>query len=77
MDVKYQLLAYILSDVVYKKVEAAFNELEEWADATAMVMLYEIWQIIDDKSISDSDTVKKIIELYENHNLDCSVHSVE
>lgn len=76
MDVKYQLLAHILSDMVYKKVETAFDELKEWADATAMIMLFEIWEIIDDKSLSDSDIVEKIIEVYEKYNMDCSVRSV-
>ncbi len=70
------MLADTLSDVVRKKVEEAFANLKDWTEATSMVMLYEIWKVIADKNLSDSDTVKGIIDIYKKHNVDCSVHSV-
>ena len=76
MDIKYELLADTLSDVVRKKVEEAFANLKDWTEATSMVMLYEIWEVIEDKNLSDSDIVKRIADIYKKHNVDCSVHSV-
>jgi len=76
MDIKYELLADTLSDIVRQKVEDAFNNLKGWTEATSMVMLYEIWEVIADKNLSDSDTVKGIIDIYKKHNVDCSVHHI-
>ncbi|MBQ7953650.1 MAG: hypothetical protein IJ332_02765 [Clostridia bacterium] len=71
------MLADTLSDMVYKKVEDAFNGLECWAEATAMVILSEIRIIIEDKSLSDYDKINKISEVYKKHNTDCNVRHAD
>lgn len=76
MDIKYELLANTISGVVRRRIEEAFDELEEWSEATAMVMLTDIREIINDKSLSDSDIVEKIVAVYEKNNVDCRVHHV-
>ena len=76
MDVKYELLANTLSKIVRQKIEDAFNDLKYWTEANAMVMLFEIREIIEDKSLSDSDTIKKITEVYKRHNVDCHMQHI-
>ncbi len=76
MDIKYELLADSLADVVYKKVEDAFDNLKDWTETTSMVMLFEIWGIITDKHLSESEVIEQIKEVYKKHNVDCNVHSI-
>ena len=75
MDIKYELLANTLSTMAKEKIETAFDDLENWSNATAMVMLYEIWGITEDKNLSSSDMVKQIKEVYKKHNVDLNIHS--
>ena len=76
MDIKFDLLANTLSDLVRRKVEEAFDDLQIWTQATSMVMLAEIWEIIDNENLSRSEIVEKITYVYDKHNVDCIVHRV-
>lgn len=77
MDIKYELLANTLSTVVREKVEKAFDGLEEWSNATAMVLLVEIGRLLDNEALSDSDIIKKIKEIYTKYNIDYKIHHIK
>lgn len=76
MDIKYELLANIINTVVREKIELAVENLEGQANALAMVLLFEIKQIINDKEITDSDKIEKISEVYTKINADFDIHCV-
>ena len=77
MDIKYELLADTLSTIVREKVEKAFDGLEEWSNATAMIILMEIERILDNEELSDSDIIKKIKDIYARYNIDCKIHHID
>ena len=68
MDLERKLLINTLNTVVKEKIEEVFEDLESWTNATSMVMLFEIREIVNDGKMSDSEKVEKISKVYDKYN---------
>ena len=78
MKLKYELLANAVSEAIREKIKmyAFFDGLSELdidvneiADSTAIKVLLEIQNVIQNDEISDFDAIEKIVKIFERYNI--------
>ncbi len=70
MNIKLELLKKYISDYINNNLENFEIDAYQIADTTAIQMLSEIQNVIQNESYSDFDAVEEIVCIFEKYNID-------
>lgn len=73
MDIKLELLASTISELIVQRLDTISIDADKIVDTAAITMLSEIQKIIQNDEISDFDAIEKIVVLFEKYGVDAGV----
>ncbi len=73
MEIKLDLLKKYICDTINNQLCDFEIDVNEIANTTAVIALYEIQQVLKNLDYSDFEVVEKIVCVFEKYQLDCGV----